>query len=194
MKKIFLVLFVLFWASLAFADFYVWTDDSGNRHYTDNEKNIPEKYRTQAKAPSLQNPIVQSDYGGTPPSAKATPATPEEPAGQLYGGKPIRYWVHEMNQMESNLIEAQNTVTLLENEVESLKHIKIGQVRRNPIIGKYYSRPVGNDSSLYYVDDNEKKLLQMKLEQVQTEVKSIEQELQIFRDDAKKAGVPPKYL
>ncbi|MDX1764897.1 MAG: hypothetical protein R3231_11300, partial [bacterium] len=111
-----------------------------------------------------------------------------------YGGKPIFYWVQQINRMETDLIEARSTVTLLENELKALEHIKLGQVRRNPIIGKFYSRPISNESSLYFVDENEKKLLEMKLKQVEQQVKSIEQELDIFKEDAKSSGVPPKFL
>jgi len=192
MKKIFLIALMLLWTTQAYAGFYVWTDERGNRHYTDSEKNIPEKYKDQAKAPSLQDPIVKSDYEAAPVEAMGTTEGTE--TAKLYDGKPVLYWVQQINRMETNLIEAENTVILLEHELKSLEHLKIGQVRRNPIVGKFYTRPVSNESSLYYVDENEKKLLQMKLDQVRQQVKTIEQELGIFRDDAKKAGVPPKYL
>ena len=192
MKKIFLIALMLLWTTQAYAGFYVWTDERGNRHYTDSEKNIPETYKDQAKAPSLQDPIVKSDYEAA--SAEAMETTEGTETAKLFDGKPVLYWVQQINRMETDLIEAENTVTLLEHELESLEHLKIGQVRRNPIVGKFYTRPVSKESSLYYVDENEKKLLQMKLDQVRQQVKTIEQELGIFRDDAKKAGVPPKYL
>lgn len=190
MKKFLPIIFALLLASQAYADFYQWTDSTGKVHYTDDEKKIPEAYKDQVKAPALKDPIVKSEYA---PEASEKAQQMEEES-KNYGGKPVFYWVQQINRMEADLIEAENTVNLLQNELDSLKYLKLGQVRRNPIVGKFYSRPISSDSSLYFVDENEKELLQMKLKQVQQEVKSIEQELEIFKEDAKKSGVPPKYL
>ena len=189
MKRLIVIILGLCLAVPAYADLYMWKDSKGNTHFTDDEKKIPEQYRGEATEASLNDPIVQSDYRAEPSGT----ASSEEESSE-YGGKPVIYWVQQINRMESDLIEARNAVSLLENELESLEYIKLGQVRRNPIVGKYYSRPISNESSLYFVDENEKKLLEMKLEQVKQQVKSVEQEMEIFRGDAKKAGVPPKYL
>ncbi len=185
----FFTFIILLSTAQVFAEILVWTDDKGNVHYTDDEKKIPEKYRDQAEETSLKEPIVQSDYKSELPEE-----TLDKEKTQEYEGKPVLYWIQEINRMESDLIEAENTVLLLENELESLRHIKIGQVRRNPIVGKFYSRPISNEDSLYYVDENEKKQLAMKLKQVQQQAKGIKKELMIFKENARKAGVPPKYL
>ncbi len=187
MKKLLLTLVAIMFAAQAQAALFGWTDDRGNRHFTDDEKKIPEKYRDQAREPALKDPIIESDYRGEA-------AAPAEPEGEVYGGKPILQWVQEINQMEMDLIEARDTVILLENELQSLKHIKVGVLRRNPVVGKFYTRLVSSDSGLYYVDENEIKLLNMKLSEVRNKVKTIEQEIEIFREEAKKADVPPKYL
>lgn len=190
MKKLLIIALALLFTSQAYGDFYQWTDSGGKVHYTDDEKKIPDEYKEQAVAPTLKDPIVKSEY--SPEILEKT--EPEDEGSKEYGGKPIFYWVQQINRMESDLIEARNTVSLLENELESLEYIKLGQVRRNPIIGKFYSRPISSDSSLYFVDDNEKQLLEMKLKQVEQQVESIKQELDIFKEDAKNSGLPPKYL
>ncbi len=187
MNKLLMTLMALLIAAQAHAGLFGWTDDRGNRHYTDDEKKIPEKYRDQAQEPALKEPVIQSDY-------RVQPALSAEPEAEVYGGKPILQWVQEINQMEMDLIEARDTVLLLENELESLKHIKVGVVRRNPVVGKFYTRLVSGESGLYYVDENEIKLLESKLNEVQNKVKTIKQEIEIFREEAKKAAVPPKYL
>jgi hypothetical protein len=187
MKKLLLTLMALMFAVQAQAGLYGWTDDRGNRHYTDDEKKIPEKYRDQAQEPALKDPVIESDY-----RLEATASA--EPEEEVYGGKPILQWVQEINQMEMDLIEARDTEILLEDELQSLKHIKVGVVRRNPVVGKFYTRLVSRDSGLYYIDENEIKLLDMKLSEVRNKVKTIEQEIEIFREEAKKAAVPPKYL
>lgn len=172
-----------------FAEILEWTDDRGEVHYTDDEKKIPEKYREQAEETELKEPIVQSDYTSESPGEILN-----EEEKQEFDGKPVLYWIQEINRMESDLIEAENTVLLLANELESLKHLKIGQVRRNPIVGKFYSRPISNEDSLYYVDENEKNQLEMKLKQVEQQANGIMKELMTFKENARKAGVPPKYL
>ncbi len=187
MNKLLMTLMALMFAAQAYAGLFGWTDDRGNRHYTDDEKKIPEKYRDQAQEPALKEPVIQSDY-------RVEPAAPVEPEAEVYGGKPILQWVQEINQMEMDLIEARDTVLLLENELKSLKNIEVGVVRRNPVVGKFYTRLVSSESGLYYIDENEIKLLEMKLNDVQNKVKTIEQEIEIFREEAKKAAVPPKYL
>jgi hypothetical protein len=189
MKRLFFIALIVLWAAQAYAGLFVWTDDRGAKHYTDDEKKIPEKYRDKATEPSLKDPIVQSNYKADVSTGMDVEEGPTE-----YGGKPVFYWVQQINRMETDLIEARNTVILLENELDSLQYLKIGQVRRNPIVGKFYSRPIGSESSLYFVDENEKELLEMKLEQVKQQAESIKKEIEIFRDDAKKASVPPKYL
>lgn len=189
MKRLMFIVLALLWAVSASAGLFMWTDERGNTHYTDDEKKIPEKYRDRAKEPSFKEPIVRSDYKAEPSEEK-----PVEDVNEEFGGKSIFYWVQQVNRMEQDLIEARNTIALLENELDSLEHIALGQVRRNPIVGKYYSRPVSSESSLYYVDENEKQLLEMKLDQVRQQAEAIRKELEIFREDAGKAGVPPKYL
>ena len=190
MRRLVIVLGVLFLVTAsARAGLLVWTDARGRTHVTDDVKKIPEKYRDRAREASLQEPMVRSDYvPGT-----ASPAAADEALTE-YGGKPLLYWIQQINRMETDLIEARNTVTLLENEIRSLEHIKVGEVRRNPVAGKFYSRPVNPETGLYYVDENEKKQLEMKLEQVRHQADSLEEELRLFREEAKKAGVPPKYL
>ncbi len=187
MNKLLMTLMALIFAVQAQAGLYGWTDDRGNRHYTDDEKKIPDKYRDQAQEPTLKDPVIQSDY-------RIQPAVPTEPEEELYGGKPILQWVQEINQMEMDLIDARDSERLLEDELKSVKQLEVGVVRRNPVVGKFYTRLVSSDSGLYFIDENEIKLLEMKLDEFRNKVKTIEQEIQIFREEARKAAVPPKYL
>jgi hypothetical protein len=101
MKKLLFVL--LFLASSAYGDIYTWKDSRGTVHYTNDQYEIPEKYRAKAKVLNLgivekkdnsspqQNAPPQQNVPPQQSHQQAQPVKPEHPADlQKPAGNPMR--------------------------------------------------------------------------------------------------------
>lgn len=73
----------MFYASVAFAMVYSWTDASGVRHFVNKEYDIPERYRAKTKAlypePSDTRQMSQNTQEQQKPAETLVIAQPEMP-------------------------------------------------------------------------------------------------------------------
>jgi len=67
------------------ADYYKWTDENGNLHFSDSSQNIPEKYRNQIKkkghidnAPSPTEPLVKANQAKSPSGYEESAEYPKQ--------------------------------------------------------------------------------------------------------------------
>ena len=86
----------VFWAGLAWAQIYKWTDAQGTVHLTDNPSRIPPEYRSRvavehvtAPAPPA-NPSNEATATPTDPAAPGEPPSPAPQRDRL--GRGSDYW------------------------------------------------------------------------------------------------------
>ena len=86
----------VFWAGLAWAQIYKWTDAQGTVHLTDNPSRIPPEYRSRvtvehATAPAPPtNPSNEATATPTDPAAPGEPPSPAPQRDRL--GRGSDYW------------------------------------------------------------------------------------------------------
>ncbi len=81
-----LVLVLLVPAPATAAPVYEWTDEAGNRHFTDNPYSVPEGYRARPFTPApparaTNPPATAPTPAPTPPAATPAPAPPAKSLG-----------------------------------------------------------------------------------------------------------------
>jgi hypothetical protein len=88
MKKLLFIL--LFLASSAYGEIYAWKDSRGTAHYTNNEYEIPERYRAKAKILNLgivEKKDHSSPQQNAPPQQNLPPQQIEQ---QMQPVKPVQ--------------------------------------------------------------------------------------------------------
>jgi len=79
MKKLLLILLLL--ASSAYGEIYTWKDSRGTAHYTNDQYEIPERYRAKSKVLNLG--IVEKKDSSSPQSDATSQHNRMRPRGRV---------------------------------------------------------------------------------------------------------------
>ena len=127
------------------AKIYKWKDDQGATHYTDNENNIPLKYRTKEKIQKLRGLAQPRQPGGAP--AEESSAEEAEEGGEEATGPEAEM----AGEGEGGSSEADSETLAFLKEVKDFLDLEITQHKKllqsvPPDVknGKYYILPIKN--------------------------------------------------
>ena len=100
-------------AAVCHADFYQWVDRSGVLHIADDLHKVPEEYRDRVKVFRTEaRPEKKRGIEPTPPA----PVT--EPKKELYGDRPLEWWVETFRQKTKEISELEKTYNNKKRYVE----------------------------------------------------------------------------
>jgi len=126
MKKVFILLILLAFASPAYAvTAYKWVDKEGVVNFTDDYSNVPSEYSAQISTEVMEEiPSV-----GVPTSVQATPPKIEVAKTDIYGsGEPywmekVRFWRKELSEATENY---ENVYKEFMGQAESSVRVRFG--------------------------------------------------------------------
>ena len=185
------VLVILFSAAGAWSELYRWTDESGERHVTNESWRIPEQYREAALADvkaregggSLNHGDESHNASPSAPARASHPASAADTPGVI-GGKSEDGWRSQSLAMQRKIEDAEAALETATEEEED----EAGDVYFAPGAGRKARRPMRAAAlSGDYEEDPT-------VEQLEAEVERAKSEFEAFEDRARRAGVPPGWL
>lgn len=169
MRTLVMLLFLALATTAAHAAIYEWTDDSGVVNFTDNQNEIPEKYRGKASKRPDPAPVVVKP--GAP--QLITPSKQPIAAPKLYCGQNETTWRNRfagLHRERKSLADALSDLQLQED----VEHVKMV---RGITEGKYGSR-------LVYMD------FLKNVAQKEAQLQEIDSQLKKLETEAGRCGVP----
>jgi hypothetical protein len=187
-------------ASVASAEIYRWTDESGNRHLTNELSEVPPQFRDAAIADLNREggSLNVIGDGGSTSTAAAQPQAAAPAAGaeqeSAPGGHDESWWRSQAMELERNAEAAQEQYEAAAEQAED--EVTVGRIPGSGVRGPDNSRRRVHRNRAPRVaalsdDDGYEEPSVDALEQ---RMNQSQRELEDFHDQARRAGVPPGWL
>jgi chromosome segregation ATPase len=172
-KRILLIIFIIFWAKLSFGEVYKWVDDKGIVHFTDDITQVPKKYQQAIEEIGIREERSEIKPEGELPTKK------KEDMKKDRLGRGEEYW-------KAKVEEQKNKLQVLQAETESLR------VKYNELTEKFNS----SKSSVQRTTlRNEREQIKIQMDQNRIQIAEVKEMLEKkIPEEAQLYGANPEWI